>query len=115
MPPHAAHLAVAGLHAKPEAVQKFAATPTPPVPSPRQHASPEPPQTGVVLQLPVAVAQVPKPVPHVAPLARQVPSTQQRPPAHVLSWQHGSPAAAPQVVGVPLTHTCVPLVFSPLP
>jgi hypothetical protein len=106
-PPHVAHLAVAESHARPDAVQKFAATPTPPG-WPAQHACPAPPHGPPPRQLPVL--QSPRPAPHdvVWLSLMQMPSTQHRVPAHVLFWQQGALSATPQVVGVPFRHTCVP-------
>jgi hypothetical protein len=95
------------MQARPDPVQKFAATPTPPG-LPVQQLCPLPPH-GPVAQLPAL--HTPRVEPHVAPLARQVPSTQQ-PPEQVLFWQHASPVA-PQATCAPATQTSVG-VFSPL-
>jgi hypothetical protein len=97
------------MQARPDPVQKFAATPTPPG-LPVQQFCPLPPH-GPVAQPPVPPLQAPRVAPHVAPLARQVPSTQ-HPPAQVLFWQHASPVE-PQATCAPATQTSVG-VFSPL-
>ena len=111
-PPQVPHLPVAGMQARPDPVQKFAATPTLPG-SPAQQACPLPPH-GVVAQPPVAVLQFPRPAPHDVLLPRHTPSTQQSPPPQALSWQQALPVA-PQAFCVPSTHTMPAVgVFSPL-
>jgi hypothetical protein len=111
--PQAPHLGVApGMQAKPDPVQKFAATPAPPG-LPGQQAWPLPPH-GVVAQPPLAVLHAPRLPPHDVLLPRQTPSTQQSPPPQALSWQQALPVA-PQAFCVPLTHTSPAVgVFSPL-
>jgi hypothetical protein len=92
-------LAVVGLHAYPDCVQKFAAVPSPPG-APAQQAWPAPPH---VPQASFSVAlHVPKAAPHDVPLPMHIPSTQQSLAVlHVLFWQHGCPVA-PQAVAAPL-------------
>ncbi len=115
--PHAVHVGVAdGLHASPDAVQKFACPPCV-VGLPVQHARPLPPHlVAPVLQLLVVVLHVPgSEPPQVVPFEMHLPSTQQRPLAHVLSPQHGAFAALPHAVGVPFSQTTLFAVVSPSP
>jgi hypothetical protein len=107
LPPQAAHLFVAALHASPATVQKFAPSPCPPG-APVQHVSPSPPHAPQAELRHMPRGGVP---PQLCASAMHSPSTQQRFP-QVELWQQGW-LPPPQATRFPSRHTFVGVAEAP--